>query len=183
MAYNFNIFNQKTKAIEERFAKDLSSLRTGRATPAVLDGVIVESYGARVPLKEVGSVTIEDARTILIAPWDPTHLKEIEKAVVAGNLGLSVSVGDAGVRVTFPELTSERREAVIKLAKEKYETARVALRQLRDEIVKDVQALEKTGGTGKDEVFRLKSELQKLVDEVNKKFDAQLERKEKEIAG
>src|SRR5688572_18936245 len=119
MAYDFKPFEKKIKDIEERLTKELSSVRTGRATPAILDGVMVESYGSRVPINQVANIAVEDARSLRITPFDPQNGKEIEKAIMAANLGLSVGADERGVRVFFPELTSERRVTLLKLAKEK----------------------------------------------------------------
>ncbi len=180
--FSFSKFNQKAKGIEEWLAKELANVRTSRATPAILDGVLVESYGAKLPINQVGSIASQDARTIFITPWDTGSIKEIEKAIVANNLGLSVSAVDTGVRVSFPELTSERRAALIKVAKEKFEGARISVRKIRDEVQSEIEAAEKKGGMGEDEKFRLKAELQKLVDGLNKKLSDATERKEKEIS-
>ncbi len=181
MTYDFSSFKKKVKEIDEHLKKEFSGIRTGRAVPAILDGVSVESYGAKLSIKELGSITVEDARTLKISPWDATQAKNIEKAVATANLGLSVSAGDGGVRVFFPELTAERREAILKVAKEKLEQAKVSLRQERDHIWKDIQDKEKAGGMGEDEKFRLKNELQKETDTVNKNFGEQFTKKEKEI--
>lgn len=181
--YNFSKFNQKAKDIEAWLAKELGSVRTSRATPAILDGVLVESYGAKLPINQVGNIASQDARTLFITPWDAGMIKEIEKAITSANLGLSVSAVDAGVRVSFPELTSERRTALIKVAGEKLEHTRVTVRKLRDDIQKEIGAEEKKGGMSEDEKFRLKAELQKLVDALNKKLSEATERKEKEITG
>ena len=181
MAYNFSPFKTKVKEIADHVTKELAGLRTGRATPAVLDSVLVESYGTKLSLREIGNISIEDARTIRITPWDANQGKDIEKGIVAANLGLSVAVSDQGIRVIFPELTAERREGVMKIAKEKLEHARIALRHSREETWKDILAKEKEGGMSEDERFRLKDELQKLVDDANKVFDEQFKRKEKEI--
>lgn len=180
--YNFSKFNQKGKEVEEWLSKELSGIRTSRATPAILDGIRVESYGVKLPINQVGSIASQDARTLFITPWDSSAIKEIEKAIAAENLGLSVSAVDTGVRVSFPELTSERRAVLVKTAKEKLEDARISVRKLRDEIQSEIEAAEKAGGMGEDEKFRLKAELQKLVDALNKKLNEAVERKEKEIA-
>jgi ribosome recycling factor len=107
--------------------------------------------------------------------------KEIEKAIITSNLGLSVVLDDKGVRVSFPELTSDRRNALIKLAKEKMEESRISVRKIRDAVMKDLQSKEKDAGMGEDEIKRLKKETEKLVEAVNKKLMEMGERKEKEI--
>ncbi|HEY5383176.1 MAG TPA: ribosome recycling factor [Candidatus Paceibacterota bacterium] len=183
MAYDFKTFEKRILEITERLGKELGSVRTGRAGPAVLDGVQVESYGARVPLNQVANISIEDARTLRIAPWDMNLAKEIEKAITLANLGLSVGMDEKGVRVFFPELTSERRVSLLKIAKEKVEEMRTALRLARDEVWSDIQKKEQEGLMPEDEKFRSKEEMQKRVDTANAAFDAAFLRKEKEIAG
>ncbi len=132
MAYDFKPFEKKIKDIEERLSKELSGVRTGRAGPAILDGIQVESYGTRMPITQVANISVEDARTLRIAPWDMSNAKEIEKAITVANLGLSVGMDEKGVRVFFPELTAERRTQLLKLAKEKVEEIRTSLRVARD---------------------------------------------------
>ncbi|MDO8548151.1 MAG: ribosome recycling factor [bacterium] len=182
MAYDFKGFEKKIKEIEERLGKELAAVRTGRAGPAILDGIQVESYGTRMAISQVANISVEDARTLRIAPWDMSNAKEIEKAITLANLGLSVGMDEKGVRVYFPELTSERRTQLLKLAKEKVEEIRTSLRSARDEIWSDIQKLERDGKMPEDDKFRAKEEMQKRVDAANKKFDEALERKEKEIS-
>jgi len=179
--FNFTPFKNKIKEVEEWLKKEESQIRTGRATPAILDGVKVESYGALLPVSQVGSINIEDQRSLRVTPWDISQAKAVEKAIVAANLGVSVSADDKGVKIFFPELTSERRTLLVKLAKEKLEEARKSLRMERDHVWEEIQKKEKEGGMGEDEKFRLKNEMQKIVDETNKKFDEMHARKEKEI--
>ena len=181
MSYNFSTFTTKAEEVHDWLAKELGGLRSGRATPAALDGVLVESYGAKVPVKHLASIAIEDPKTLRITPFDASVAKEIEKAVAAAHIGLSVSADERGVRAHFPELTSERRAALIKVAKERFEAARINLRRHRDETVRDIEAKEKAGGMGEDEKFRLKKELDKLTEAENKKMQETFERKEREI--
>ena len=183
MAYDFKPFEKRIKEIEERAGKELAGIRTGRAAPAILDGVQVESYGTRVPIVQIATVNIEDARTIRVTPWDMANAKEIEKAITVANLGLSVGADEKGIRVSFPELTSERRAQLLKLAKEKVEELRTELRAARDHVWNEIQKQEKDKLMTEDDKFRAKDEMQKRVDGANKTFDAALERKEKEIAG
>ena len=181
MAYDFSPLKKKVTDTEEWLKKEYQGIRTGRATPTLLDGVLVESYGSRMPLIQVGSVSVEDARTIRIAPWDQSQIKAIEKGVTDANLGVGVSADERGVRVTFPELTSERRGALMKIAKDKLEDARVSLRGERDRVWSDIQKKEKESEISEDEKFRYKDEMQKLIDEGNKKLDALAEKKRAEI--
>lgn len=181
MAYDFKPFEKKLTEIEERFVRELSSVRTGRATPAILDGIQVEVYGSRMPINQLANVSVEDARTLRIAPWNTADGKEIERAITAGNLGLSVGADDKGVRVFFPELTAERRDMLLKLAKEKLEEARKNLRLARDEVQSDIEKREKAKEYGEDEKFRYKEDMQKRVDASGKKFEELLSKKEAEI--
>ena len=182
MAYDFKPFEKRIAEVAERLSKELSGVRTGRATPAILDGVLVESYGTRMPISNVATVSTDDARTLRITPWNMSDSKEIEKAITQANLGLSVGSDEKGVRVFFPELTSERRTQLLKLAKEKVEEARTSLRQVRDEVWSDIQAQEKDKTMGEDDKFRAKDEMEKRVQAANKQFDESLARKEKEIS-
>lgn len=181
MAYDFTKFKKSLSGTEEWVKKEFSGIRTGQASPALLDGVKVESYGVPSPLAQVGSVMTEGPRTIRITPWDLSQSKEIEKAITLANLGVSVSIDDKGLRVNFPELTSESRTAILKLAKERLEDGKKQIRLHRDEAMKDLKAKEKAGGIGEDEIRRHEKEIQKFVDEANKKLDEIFAKKEKEI--
>jgi len=181
MAYDFSKFKKVITGAEEWVKKEFQGIRTGQANPAILDGIQVESYGALVPISQIGSINTEGPRTLRVAPWDLTQSKEIEKAITVANLGVSVSVDDKGLRVNFPELTGETRKDIVKLAKERLEEGKKRIRMGRDDVMKDLQAKEKDGGLSKDDVFRHKNEVQKFVDEANKKFDELYAKKEKEI--
>jgi len=181
MAYNFKPFETQIVDIAERLGRELAGVRTGRATPAILDGVIVESYGSRVPIRQIATIAVEDARSLRVAPWDASNAKEIEKAIMQANLGLSVGSDDKGVRVFFPELTADRRASLLKIAKEKVEQSRVALRAARDGVWSDIQQIERDGLMPEDDKFRAKDDMQKRVDAAGKNFDQMLERKEKEL--
>lgn len=182
MVYDFKPFDKKIAEVVERLAKELSGVRTGRAAPAILDGVMVESYGTRMPLNQVANISIEDARTLRVAPWDMGNVKEVERAITAANLGLSAGADERGVRVFFPELTSERRASLTKLARERIEEARASLRVARDEVWSHIQKLEREGAMPEDDKFRAKDDMQKKVDAANAGFDDALARKEKELA-
>lgn len=183
MQYNFANFKTEIKKIEEFLSKEFRELNVGRASPTVLDGVHVESYGARVPLKNVASIAIEDPKTLRIAPWDKSQVKDIEKAIIASNLGLSVATDEAGIRVIFPQLTTENRSALVKTLKQKLEDSRIAVRGVREKTLKDIEAQEKAGKMNEDDRFRSKTELDKIVAEGNKSLEAVFERKEREIMG
>jgi ribosome recycling factor len=183
MQYNFSNFKNELKKVEEFLSKEYSQLNIGRASPMVLDGVSVESYGARLPLKNVASISIEDPKTLRIAPWDKNQIKDIEKAINASNLGLSLATDDIGIRVIFPQLTTESRQSLVKVLKEKLEEARITVRREREGILDDVQNKEKEGKITEDEKFQAKEELQKIINEVNSNLEAVFEKKEKEVMG
>ncbi|MDO8624008.1 MAG: ribosome recycling factor [bacterium] len=182
MAYDFSKLKQKIKEGEEWLGHEFAGIRTGRATPTLLDGVKPEAYGARTPLSQLASVSVEDARTLRVIPWDKSLVKAVEKGIVEADLGVGTSVDDMGLRVTFPELTSERRTALKKIANEKLEQVKVTLRSHRTDTIHEIEAAEKEGGMGKDEVARLKAEVQKLIDAGTEALHALGDKKEQEIA-
>ena len=182
MTYNFTTIKQNIKDLEEWLRKEMVTIRTGRATPAILDGVKVEAYGSEMPINQLANISVEDARMIRITPWDATQVKAIEKAIVSSDLGLSVAVDGNGIRVTFPELTTDRRGTLIKIAKQKLEDARVTLRTEREKVIKEVDAQEKSGAISEDEKFRLKAELQKMIDDAGRVLDDIFNKKENEIS-
>lgn len=179
--FDFSDLKQKSRDVEAWLAKELSVIRTGRATPAILDHVEVEAYGGKMAVRELANITVEDAKTVRVEPWDASVGKSIEKAITTSNLGLSVAPFEKGLRVIFPELTSERREQFIKVAKQKLEEAKITLRGLRDRTGKVIEEKEKSGGMGEDDKFRFKDEMQKIIDETGKKLEEITERKEAEI--
>jgi len=179
--FNFSELKEKSKEIEKWLTKELSVIRTGKASPAILDFVQVEAYNSRMAIKELANIVVEDAKTVRLEPWDASMGKNIEKAINSSNLGLSVAPFEKGLRIIFPDLTAERREQFIKVAKQKLEEAKVSLRTLRDKTWKAIEDKEKAGGMGEDDKFRLKDEMQKIIDESNKKLEEQTERKEMEI--
>lgn len=182
MPYDFSHFKKQLQEAEEWLGNEYLGVRTGRATPAILDNVSIDVYNARTPLKHVASISIEDAKTIRVAPWDKSLIKQMEKAIMEANLGLSASSDDSGLRVSFPDLTSERRQALVKVTREKLEQARVSVRSERDEVWSEIQAGEREGTIAEDEKFRLKDEMQKFVDAANQKLEAHAARKEEEIS-
>src|SRR3989344_2248216 len=183
MIYDFSKLKKGLEGVSEWLGSELSNIRTGRATPALLDSVSIEQYGARTKISHVAAISIEDPKTLRVAPWDKATIKLIESAIQAANLGVSVSTDGVGVRVSFPDLTAERRTLLSKLVKEKLELARVSVRKEREECWNDVVKKEKDGEISEDDKFKLKEDLQKLVDEANTRLEEQAERKNKKLAG
>ena len=180
--YSFNVLDGKIAATKEWLSKEYQGLRTGRAAPAVLDGVQVSVYGSLTPLKQIGNVSVEGARTLRVSAYDTSVIKDIERAINDANLGLGTASDGSSVRVTFPELTSERREQLIKLAKTKLEEARTTVRLARDESWKEIQEREREGTLTEDDKFTLKEDMQKRVDKANKELEESFEKKETEMS-
>lgn len=175
-------FKAKVRAVEDWLKRELASVRTGRATPAILDSVMVKAYGGeRLPVSHIASIAVEDARTLRVTPWDKGQIKELDSAIAMANLGVSVAADNAGLRVIFPSLTEENRETLIKLAHKKLEEARISLRREREEVWNQIQAAEKAGKISEDAKFKSKNELQKMVDEGNANLEKLVTAKETEV--
>jgi len=183
MQYDFAKLKEDLKRTEDFLSKEYSQLNVGRATPMILDGIFVDNYGAKTPIKNIASIAVEDPKTLRVSPWDKSQIKDIEKAITSENLGLSVASDESGLRVIFPQLTSENRQNLVKVLKEKLEEARITVRRVREDVWNDIQAKEKAGSMTEDEKFRGKDELQKIVDEANKNLEQIFEKKESEVTG
>ena len=173
-------FNDKMQKSYDFLAEDLASIRAGRANPKVLDKIKVDYYGTPTPIQQVGNVSVPEARIIQIAPWDKTLIKDIEKAILASDLGITPSNDGAVIRLVFPELTEERRKQLSKDIRKKGEDAKVAVRNVRRD---GNDALKKLKGTevSEDEIEDLNDELQKITDKFIKDIDQAVEEKTKEI--
>lgn len=161
--------------------KEYISIRTGQANPGLLDSVKVESYGTYMPIQQLGSVGIEDARTLRVSIWDASQVSAVEKAIREADLGVSVVGDSSGLRVIFPELTSERRVQLLKLAKSRLEDARISVRAVRDEEMKELERAFKATEFGEDEKFTRKEQIQKQVEETNNKLESLFNNKEREL--
>lgn len=161
--------------------EDLSGLRTGRAHPGLVENVMVSAYGSMMPLKSVASVTISDSRTIQIEPWDQSVIKDVEKALTQADLGSNPNVDGKIIRLVMPQMTEENRKKMVKVANEKLEEGRVAVRQVREEIRKEVQKMEQDKSISEDEKFKLLDELDKMTKDFVTQIDAAGKKKEEEI--
>ena len=179
--------NEKIKAYNDKMQKsfdylreDLASIRAGRANPHVLDKIKVDYYGTPTPLQQVGNVSVPEARIIQIAPWDKTLIKDIEKAIMMSDLGITPSNDGTVIRLVFPELTEERRKQLTKDIRKKGEDAKVAVRNVRRD---GNDAFKKLKGTevSEDEINDLNEELQKITDKFIKDIDVAVEEKNKEV--
>ncbi len=165
----------------ENLEHEFSTIRTGRATPTILDTVQVEAYGGKVPIKQVASVSIPDARSIVIQPWDKSIISAIEKAILGANLGFTPSNDGRVIRINIPALTEDRRKEFVKLAKKMAEDARVEVRNIRRKHKEEVKKVEKDHKISEDEMYTDIDEIQKLTDKYIAKVDELLTHKEKEI--
>jgi undecaprenyl diphosphate synthase len=163
--------NKNMEVILESTAKELSGIRTGRATMSLLDGVIVDNYGAKSPINQVASISIPEARLMVIQPWDKSKLSAIEKALLKADLGLNINSDGKIIRVTVPELTEERRKELVKHAKKLAEEGRIALRNARRDAVDAIKKLEKAGKVPEDDSHKEQDNIQKITDENIKKVD------------
>jgi len=157
---------------------EFAAIRTGRAAPALVEKLKVDVYGSEMPLQSVAGVTVQDARVLVIAPYDKGNLKSIEKAIQASDLGVNPSNDGNTIRVTFPELTGERRKELVKVVKKQAEEARVAIRNVRRHTR---QELERDAEISEDEVNRIEKDLEKHTHDVVAEIDGLVGRKEKEL--
>jgi len=177
---DINNKEQFNKVIE-RLHHELSSVRTGRANPALLSTVMVESYGTKVPLQQVASVNVSDAKTLAISPWDKSQLQAVEKGIMEANLGFTPNNDGQIIRINLPPMSEDRRKEMVKLVGQIAEQARIGIRQVREEILKAVKREESDGKATKDDVANAQKDIQKIVDEFNKEIKDTIEDKEKEI--
>ncbi len=173
--------DKKLKETEQWLQQEYAGIRTGQASPLLLDKIKVESYGARVPLQQIGTIGVEDARTLRVSIWDASTVGAAEEAIREADLGVSVSSDSTGLRVIFPELTAERREQLLKLAKSKLEEARIGVRSSRDEAMKSFEKAEKDGDISEDEKYAQKESVQEKVDAANKRLESLYTQKETEL--
>ncbi|MBS1638180.1 MAG: ribosome recycling factor [Bacteroidetes bacterium] len=178
-----SVIDQAKSLMEKSIAHlevELSKVRAGKANPAMLEPVQVDYYGSRVPLSQVANVNTQDARTIVIQPWEKSMLTPIEKAIQAANLGFNPQNDGVIIRIIVPPLTEERRKDLVKTAKSVGEDAKVGIRNIRKEAMEKVKGLQKTG-LPEDEAKSAETKIQQLTDGFVQKCDKHLEQKEKEI--
>lgn len=173
-------FDSKMKKTCEHLEADFVTIRAGRANPHVLDKIKVNYYGSPTPIQQVGNITVPEPRMIQIAPWEKSLIKEIEKAIMASDVGITPSNDGNVIRLVFPEVTEERRKALVKEVKKKGEEGKVAIRNIRRDGNDTFKKMAKEDAS-EDEIKELESELQKLTDKYIKEVDKLVEEKSKEI--
>lgn len=181
MNYNFSSLQVKSNEIKNWFKNETASLRANRATPALVENILIDSYGSKMPLKHVASINVEDAKTLRVTPWDISVLKNIESGISFSNLGIQPIIDKHSVRLILPELSEERRKSLIKILGEKLEEAKISLRLERDEVWKDIQEKERAGEIPEDDKYRLKDKMQEIIDKTGKELEEIAEKKEQEI--
>jgi ribosome recycling factor len=165
----------------QSFMADLKKLRTGRAHPSLVENLKVDYYGTETPLNQLANISIEDARTLLINPWDKGAVQAVEKAIYKSELGLTPNTAGSVIRVPLPPLTEERRRDITKVVRADAENARVAVRNVRRDVLGDVKDMVKEKLIGQDDEKRAQEDIQKLTDKHVADIDAALAAKEKEI--
>lgn len=163
------------------FKKEIANLRTGRANPAILEGVQVEAYGTKTPINGLANINVPDGQSLTVTPWDKNVIKEIEKAIVEEDLGVSVVNEGDKIRLTVPKMTEENRKDIVKKLNEKMEEARIKVRQVRDEIKSSIEKAEDSKEITEDDKFRFIKELDEEIGKKNDELKETRDKKEQDI--
>jgi ribosome recycling factor len=172
---------EKMEVSIEHLRKDLGGIRTGRASLSIFDNVIVDYYGTPTPIRQVGTLSVPDPRSVLIQPWETRLIPEIEKGILASGLGLTPTNDGKVIRISIPALTEERRRDLVKLIKKMGEETKVAIRNIRREVNDELKELQKSGGLSEDAHRKGQEEVQKLTDQQIHKVDEVVKKKETEV--
>lgn len=178
---DYSVYESKMSKSISVFEADLASIRAGRANPAILDKVTVEYYGVNSPLTQIGTVSVPDARTILIQPWDASILGEVEKAILKSDIGINPNNDGKTIRLNFPPLTEERRKEIVKTVKKFAEESKVAIRSIRRDAIEAFKAKKKASEITEDDLKSAEEDIQKLTDKHIKIIDDITAKKEKEV--
>lgn len=177
----FQDTRKKMQGHLDHLHEEYGKLQTGRASAAMIDGVMVDNFGAKTPLKGVASISIPESNQIMIQPWNKDQLPSVEKAIVEANLGLNPQNDGIAIRITIPPLTEERRKDLVKTVHRLAEDARVSIRQDRQDAHNKIKQLKKDGDITEDDVKRLEKDLQDIVDEFNEHIEASAKKKEEDV--
>ena len=178
------LYQETEKKMEktiDSLGRDLATIRTGRASLSIFEGITVEYYGSQTPLSQVATLSIPESRLIVIQPWDPTVIKDIEKAIMRSDLGLTPNNDGKVIRLPIPALTEERRIQLVKVVKRNGEDAKVAVRSCRRDAISDAKDFEKEKAISEDDLHRGQDEIQSITDRFIAKVDEFIEKKEKEV--
>ena len=177
----FNEIEERMDKSISVFEENLSEIRAGRANPAILNKITVDYYGVPTPINQVAGISVPEARMIVIQPWDASVLKEIERAILASDIGINPNNDGKVIRLVFPELNEERRKEIVKDIKKLAEEAKVAVRSIRRDGIDEAKELEKESMITEDVLKRAEEQIQKITDKKIAEIDVILEKKEKEI--
>ena len=177
----FMEFEEELGKAVKHYEGELASVRAGRANPHILDKVLVDYYGTPTPINHIANVSVPEARQILISPWDITNVKNISKAILASDLGLTPTDDGRVIRINFPMLTEERRRELVKQTRKLVEDAKVICRNARREAIEALKKLKKDSEITEDEEASYEKDVQKVLDETSAKIDKIMDEKEKEI--
>ena len=177
----FNEIEERMDKSISIFEENLSEIRAGRANPAILNKITVDYYGVPTPINQVAGISVPEARMIVIQPWDASVLKEIERAILASDIGINPNNDGKVIRLVFPELNEERRKEIVKDIKKLAEEAKVAVRSIRRDGIDEAKDLEKESMMTEDDLKRAEEQIQKITDKKIAEIDVILEKKEKEI--
>lgn len=166
--------------ILNNFLEEINKIRAGRATPALIEDILVDVYGVKTPIKQLASISLQGPKIIIVEPWDKNIIKNLEKTISL-SLNATASASETGVRVVLPELSAERREELVKILHDKKEDARIAIRNSREKRWQEIKNKEKEKEISEDEKFRFKKELQKTVDDFNNLIEEKSDKKEEEL--
>ncbi len=172
---------ERMQSALDNLEEDLTGIRTGRASPALVERLPIEYYGTNTPLIQLASISVPEPRQLLIRPFDPTTLKDIERGILASDLGLTPNSDGKVIRLTLPQLTEERRHELVRVLNNRMEETRVKIRNVRRDLIKDLREFEKESLISEDDEERGEKELQDLTDKMNEKVEEIGKRKEKEI--
>ena len=178
---DYTSLKERMEKTINNFSEKLSEVRAGRANPAILNKVKIDYYGTPTPINQVAGISVPEARMILIQPWDASVLKDIEKAILASDIGINPNNDGKVIRLVFPELNEERRKELVKDIKKMAEEAKVAVRAVRRDGIEEAKAEQKEGNITEDELKQAENEIQKITDKSVEEIDEILAKKEKEI--
>ena len=171
----------KMNSSVDYFSNSLQKIRTGRANPSLLSGIMVDYFGTQTPISQVASVSVPDSNSLLITPWDKTFIAKLDKVIRESDLGLNPQTTDESIRIPLPPLTEERRKDLIKIVKKESENAKISIRNLRRDANNDLKSLNKDNLISDDELKKNENDIQKLTDDFIKKIDDIFSLKEKEL--
>jgi len=172
--------NLMKKAVEAT-KREFSEIRTGKANPKMVEGLMVNYYGTPTPLKQIATITIPDAKLIIIQPWDVNSIESIQRAILSSNLGFNPIIDGKTIKVPVPPLSEERRQELIKITKYMLEEGKISLRTVRREAIEKIRNLEKEKKISEDERYKLEEEVQKLIDKYTQELEKLFEEKKKEL--